>query len=168
VTGRRGARRLILLAALAAGGCTRDQQRLALLDAPLLLTPEPAPLVPGTPLPVGRGVNRLCVGIPAGWSPAPAQRAIADGAGHAAVLGASITLGSGRILAMRFAGFRDGPAGGYCLAPAAPALEAPVIALRVWSSTPVRVMRIDWVDARAPAGTALSAPPRAPPPARRR
>jgi hypothetical protein len=155
----------------------RDRQRIPLLDAPVLLTAEPAALVPATPLPVGRGTERLCVAIPSGWAPEPTRRAITDRAGRTAVLGASITLGDGRILAMRFAEFRGGPSGGYCLAAAAPgadsagpppALSSPVIALRVWSSTPLRVTQIHWIDARPRAGDPLSASPPAPAPAPRR
>lgn len=164
-------------AALACAACVRDESRLPLLDAPVLLTAEPAALMPATPLPVGRGVDRLCVTVPAGWTRAPERGAIIDTSGHAAVLGAALTLGDGRIVGMRFAGFRSGPAGGYCLAASAPgadstapppALSAPVIALRVWSSLPVRVAQIHWIDARRPRPASLSAGPPAPPPAPRR
>lgn len=166
-----------VVGAVVCGACARDRRRIPLLDAPVLLTAEPATLMPATPLPVGRGVDRLCVAVPAGWTPAPARRAITDRTGHSAVLGASITLGDGRIMAMRYAEFRGGPAGGYCLAavPAGahsagppPALASPVIVLRVWSTAPVRVTQIRWIDARQRAGGSVSAAPPAPPPARRR
>jgi hypothetical protein len=174
----RPARRWAAVAAVVAcAGCVRYRRSIPLLDAPVLLTAEPAALMPATPLPVGRGVDRLCVTVPNGWTRSPERGALVDRAGREAVLAASITLGDGRILGMRFAGFRGGPAGGYCLAAvapgadpaaAAPALPSPVIALRVWSSAPVRVTQIHWIDTRRPAGDPLSAAPPAPPPTRRR
>lgn len=171
------ARWAAIAAALLCAHCARDVRRIPLLDAPVLLTPEPTALMLATPLPVGRGRDRLCVTVPAGWTRAPDRGALLDRAGRVAVLGAALTLGDGRTRDMRFAGFRGGTTGGYCLVPMAPGadsagppppLPSPVIALRVWSSVPVRVTQIHWIDARRTAADSLSALPSAPPPAPRR